>query len=44
MGITAIDTIAGVAFSLLAAYLRSLGEQFAKKASEEIGEKAGEAA
>lgn len=44
MDATAIATIASATVSLLAPYLKSLGEQLAKKAGEEIGAKAGETA
>ena len=41
MDASAIATIASSTVSLLAPYLKSLGEGFAKKAGEEIGVKAG---
>lgn len=44
MDATAIATIARATVSLLVPYLKSLGEELAKKTGEEIGEKAGETA
>ncbi len=44
MDTTAIATIASATVSLLVPYLKSLGEELAKKAGEEIGAQAGKTA